>query len=193
MRSYVSWLVEDFNRSSTILFDGGVCVVNIFKKKQSSCLNYFLQYLIWFLLLVIVSFLLNFNVEKQTINTNIELNNLHDFDVIMANNTLVFIYTFTSVFVGKLNIYIMVIVNAIRIGLLVSRFMYPIYLLMILPHGIPEISVFLLLGACISKYLDNDQKDMKSLIQKSGWLYVALLISALVEAWITPYIVFRFL
>jgi uncharacterized membrane protein SpoIIM required for sporulation len=71
--------------------------------------------------------------------------------------------------------------------------MYPIYLLMILPHGIPEISVFLLLGACISKYLDNDQKDMKSLIQKSGWLYVALLISALVEAWITPYIVFRFL
>ena len=176
-----------------MLFDGGVCVVNIFKKKQSSCLNYFLQYLIWFLLLVIASFLLNFNVEKQTINTNIELNNFHDFAVIMANNTLVFIYTFTSVFVGKLNIYIMVIVNAIRIGLLVSRFMYPIYLLMILPHGIPEISVFLLLGAFISKYLDNDQKDMKSLIQKSGWLYVALLISALVEAWITPYIVFRFL
>lgn len=167
--------------------------MNILKKKQSNCLNYFLQYLFWFLFLVIVSFLLNMNAKKQTINTDIDLDNLHIFFVIIVNNTLVFVCIFSSVFVGKMNIYIMIIVNAIRTGVLISRFKHPMYLLMILPHGIPEISILLLLAALISKQLDSVPENMKSLLRKSGLLYIALWVSAIVEAWVTPHIVFSFL
>lgn len=163
--------------------------MNLFKKQQKTWLNYFIQYIVWFFIIAILSFLLNFNNQKQTINNSVEINNLYAFAIIISKNTLVFLYIFSSVFASKLNIYAMIIVNAVHIGLLISRFMYMKYMLIILPHGIPEIIIFLLLGAFISIYIDSPKKNMKSLIIKTIILYFILLISAGVEAYITPHLV----
>ncbi|MDY6019044.1 MAG: stage II sporulation protein M [Anaerococcus sp.] len=123
---------------------------------------------------------------------DVELNNLLSFGIIISKNTLVFLYILTSLFIGKLNIYIMLITNAFRIGLLISRFKYPIYMLMILPHGIPEFLVFILLSAYVSEYIESESKDIKSIIKISLLLYLILFSSAMIEAWITPYMVMKF-
>lgn len=163
-----------------------------FNKNDTSISSYFFRYLLWFIVLIVISVLLGFNNQKQLINSNFKINNLLSFGVIICKNTLVFIYVLTSIFIGKLNIYIMIITNAIRIGFLISKFKYPIYMLMILPHGIPEFFVFILLSEYVTRFIEAESSDIKCLLKISLLLYIILISSAIIEAWLTPYLVIKF-
>lgn len=60
---------------------------------------------------------------------------------------------------------------------------------MLLPHGILEISIYILLGAYTSVYMDREDRRLKKLLFRAGKLYLMLLFSAMIEAWVTPRIV----
>lgn len=161
-------------------------------RRSKIILKYFVRYLMLFILLIIVSAILNMNTQKQTINLDVDLNNIKSFGIIICKNSLVFMYIFSSLFIGRLNIYVMLISNALRIGLLISSFKYPIYMLMLLPHGIFEFFVFILLSAYISAHIYLKEEDKIFIFKKSAMLYILLIICAIIEAWVTPYLVFKF-
>lgn len=164
--------------------------MNIFVKKQSTSFRYFILYWGIFLSIVLLCVFFNINENKQIIDTNIEWTPLKDFWIILGNNSLVFLCLILSISVGRIGVFSVIIVNSIHLGLLISQFMDFSYLLLIIPHGVFEISVLLMLGAVISRYLDDDKKNTKALIKKICLLYIGLLCSAAIEAWITPYLIF---
>lgn len=148
--------------------------------------EYLLKYIGIFFGVLMVSYLINSGNEKCIVNTDITINVLKDFCIILANNTLFFLVVLSSIFVGKKNIYIMIIATAFRIGLLISKFMYFNYLILVIPHGGIEIMVYLMLSAFVSVEIEKGNKINSELIKRALVLYLLLTISAIVEVVITP-------
>nr|AAC69561.2 BviE [Butyrivibrio fibrisolvens] len=148
--------------------------------------EYLLKYIGIFIFTILISYIINIGNEKCIANTDITINIIKDFLIILSNNTLVFLVVLSSIFVGKTNIIIMIIVTAFRIGILISKFMYINYLILVIPHGVIEVMVYLVLSAFVSAEIEKGNKINSGLIKKAFVLYLLLIISAIVEIGITP-------
>ncbi|SFU95358.1 stage II sporulation protein M [Butyrivibrio sp. M55] len=148
--------------------------------------EYLLKYIGIFIFTILISYIINIGNEKCIANTDITINIIKDFFIILSNNTLVFLVVLSSIFVGKTNINIMIIVTAFRIGILISKFMYINYLILVIPHGVIEVMVYLVLSAFVSAEIEKGNKINSGLIKKAFVLYLLLIISAIVEIGITP-------
>lgn len=158
--------------------------------KRTTWGRYFLIFSLCYLVIVLLLVALNVGGEKQVVVDPGDTNQLLDFAMIVAQNTLVFFCVFSLAFTRKASVYIFVFANAVRVGLLISHFMYINYLILVLPHGILETAVYLMLGSLICEHLDNSESTtIGSLLRKALPLYILLLVAGGIEAWVTPYLV----
>lgn len=82
-------------------------------------------------------------------------------------------------------VYSYIIANSIVLGLLISKFNTIKYVLLLLPHGISEIYGFLFLSNIILNILHEGKFDNKY-FKKITIAYIIIILSALIEAFITP-------
>ena len=158
--------------------------------------RYTITYTCILIFTLLVTYAFNINTEKQVINSSFTINILNDTGIVLANNTLLFLFIISAIYIGKINIYLFLITNGVRIGLLISKFMYVKYMLLILPHGVLEISTFLLLAAFISVKIDNGCKINTigiTGIKRIVLMYCLIVIAALIEVGITPQLVRMYL
>lgn len=71
------------------------------------------------------------------------------------------------------------------IGNIVAKFVSPIYLFFIIPHGIIEFIAFFLVAKCSITILKRDYFIFND-IRAVAFSYLLLVISCLIEAYITP-------
>lgn len=156
------------------------------KKVDKTVYGYLLKYTGLFILALMISYVINMGSEKQIANTDVTINIIKDFVIVLGNNTLFFVFVLSSIFVGKINIYVMVITTAFRIGILISKFMYINYLILVIPHGVLEILVYLVLSALVSAEIEKGNKINNKLMKRVFVLYLLLILSAIIEIGITP-------
>jgi|GEM_PF-5978452 len=151
--------------------------------------------LFWFIFLsvILIVYLFRYDATKQVLSYKVDFNSSYAFFVILGKNSLVFIYILLSMRTSKLNIYISIVVNAIYIGLLISSFKYIEYLLLLLPHGALEFMVLFTLAAIVCENIDHGNREYKPLVNQIIFLYIGLVIAAVIESWLTPALVIKFL
>ncbi len=163
------------------------------KASARTAIRYFFRYWTVFLVLLLISFTVGYVFgDRQLITETAQFNHWSDFIDILKRNTLVFGYILLSVYTSKINVYIMVIFNGILVGTIISRFAHTQYLIMLLPHGILEMSVFFMLGAIVSKYVDKKETNWRTLIKSVSILYIVLIAAAVIEAWVTPFLTVKY-
>lgn len=163
------------------------------KVLKRTVFGYFLHYWKIFLVVSLLSFAIGyFLCEKKVITAPEHFNHWFDLLNITGRNTLVFGYILFSIYTSKINIYGMVVLNGCIVGVIISQFAHAQYLIMLLPHGILEMSVFFMLGAIVSKYIDKKETNWKTLIKPVSILYIGLIASAVIEAWITPFLTVKY-
>lgn len=145
----------------------------------------------WIILMYILCFLgamIVFKSEpKQSIiNENIVFN-IEDFFSIIFRNTIVTLWIFSAIFVGKIMLHVFAAINGICLGLLMSKFSTMKYLLLVLPHGIIEMGSFFLMCDTILNIIKKANIG-KGDVSKIMIAYILLIVAAIIETFFTPVI-----
>ena len=148
--------------------------------------GYVIQYVFMFITVTSVCCLLFSGVEKQTVTSVQSIATLESILSIVSQNTLVFLFILSSYYTGRIPVYSFIVANSIMLALLISSFSEPSYFLLILPHGVPEFLVFFTLAAIAEEARKKGDTERIPFFKKAVALYILLLISALVEIFITP-------
>lgn len=141
-----------------------------------------------FFIALFVGYIIGLDGSKQ--NINIEqgknINFIGAFIAILVRNTFAFLILTSGVLIGKKIIYFFYVINGYVLGLLISKFKSGLAFATILPHGIMEISFFILAGYFLILYIkERNQKYFKYV----GVTFIGLVFAAIVESAITPKIV----
>lgn len=149
--------------------------------------------LIIFFCSLLVSFVVSiyFFYSPQPIYKLVTFNGLTLLKEILTRNIICFLWLLCGIISSEFLVYSFFITNGCMLGIFISKLENFKYILTILPHGILEIYSFLLLSCTVldilkrNKVIKNDKK--KILIS-----FLLLVISAILESFLTPLIVVNF-
>ncbi|MEG0844533.1 MAG: stage II sporulation protein M [Romboutsia sp.] len=151
----------------------------------------FFIFLISFIFSFLINFLFKFNKGTLLISNTTNLNSFELFSTILIKNTICFLIILSSIFISKYIVYIFLFINGYNLGAIISQFTNVKHFLLIIPHGVTEIYSFLFLSVITLKILKFEYispKDKRNII----FSFLILLLSAFIEAFITPYIYIKF-
>ncbi len=148
----------------------------------------FAKILIIYLSTVVCMFLINMKCEKADISMLTQYSSIRAFGEILLKNSVSLIWIISGLVVGSFMVYSYIFANGIILGTLISKFKNMSYLILILPHGVLEIFVFMM--ACTIVKVANDQRKIDNKIKKEFWgIYLVLILAAYIEAFVTPELV----
>ncbi|WP_434297864.1 stage II sporulation protein M [Clostridium sporogenes] len=160
-------------------------MIIIFNTNNDITIKNKLKIFLLFVSIVFITYLLNINNAKSNLNYYNNFNNFHVLKQIIIKNTICFIWILSGILIGKLMVYTYILSNGIILGLLISKFKNIKYFLLIIPHGITEIFAFLFTCSIVLSILQNNEFNKKYL-KSISFAYIIILISAIIEAFITP-------
>ncbi|CEN23663.1 Integral membrane protein DUF95 [[Clostridium] sordellii] len=146
-----------------------------------------LQVNLYFIVSFFIAYALNINSVKPIINPT-KINSSEWFFTIISRNTISFLFILSSILLGKCMINIYLLSNGAILGLLVSKLKNINYLLLILPHGVVEIPIYITLCYLVIKIINNKYIN-KSDIKMIFLCYLIIILAALIESFITPYFI----
>lgn len=149
---------------------------------------YFIDLMNLFVIVFCVFMLINFNQTKSDIQVpNFDIFNLiKAFFIIGIRNTLAAISLVLAHYLNKkVIIYYLLIVNSFVLSLLISKMDNIVELVLIVPHGILEITSYLLI-ASLALYGIKNSKSVRSLKKKYFKYYLLLILSVAIESFATP-------
>ncbi|WP_353421224.1 stage II sporulation protein M [Staphylococcus delphini] len=120
--------------------------------------------------------------ESLSITNHYFSGSYKDFIFILTNNTMSLIVLSFSTIIGIWFIYFFFFINGWLIGIYFSKTSFYIFILATIPHGIIELPTFLLAGL-ILVHLKKGKTISKKLIL---FILIGLIISALIESFVTP-------
>lgn len=145
----------------------------------------FFQINLYFIGSFFIAYILNINSEKPIINPT-EINSSEWFFTIISKNTISFLFILSGILLGKWIINIYLLSNGAILGLLISKLKNINYLLIILPHGVVEVPIYIILCYLVIKIINNKYIN-KSDIKRIFICYLTIILAALIESFITPY------
>ncbi|MEB5784495.1 MULTISPECIES: stage II sporulation protein M [Staphylococcus] len=151
---------------------------------MTKSLKILLPLVLVFFLGLIVSYIFNNNGAQQNVNMDnfTSLSPYKDFIFILINNSISLLVLLSSLILGIWLTYFFYFINGFLIGVFLAKTNIKIFLISILPHGIMEICSFLALGVII--ILIKKEIPVSKYYFFLG--YTGLVISAFIEAFITP-------
>lgn len=127
----------------------------------------------------------NFQVEMMK---EVNINQLMALSSIILKNTAVFLLLGLTLIVGKWFIILFFLINGFNIGMFSVHLSIIEFIVLFLPHGIFEYVVFYSESKVF--IIDLDGLPSKAwLFKRLGFIYLGLVLAALVEVFITPLIV----
>ncbi len=160
------------------------------KRQRLNCSKswkcYAIQYISMFVIATFVVSLFSAGIEKQAIASVQPIASLSSLFAVVCQNSLVFLFILSSYYTGRIPVYSFIATNSILLALLISSFKEPSYLIIILPHGVPEFLIFFTLAAIAEEARNSEDRKNMPFYKKVAALYILLIISALIEIYITP-------
>lgn len=153
---------------------------------SNSWKRYVIQYITMFLILTAVVCLFSAGIEKQSITSVRTITSFSSILTIVSQNSLVFLFILSSYYTGRIPVYSFIVTNSILLAMMISSFKEPVYFLLILPHGVPEFLIFFTLAAISEEARKKRDGGSISFYIKMVALYMLLIVSALIEIYITP-------
>lgn len=146
-----------------------------------------------FFISLFVSFFISLclNTNTQEIKFT-DINEIDTFFHILKNNTVCFIWILSGIFLSRYIVYIYLMLNGLTLGALISKFSNIKYLLLIIPHGVTEMSAFIFTSIIVLNIIQSKKFTVKS-IYLLLIAYLAIVLSAIIESSITPFIVSKFI
>jgi uncharacterized membrane protein SpoIIM required for sporulation len=127
----------------------------------------------------------NFQVEMMK---EVNINQLMALSSIILKNTAAFLLLGLTLIVGKWFIILFFLINGFNIGMFSVHLSIIEFIVLFLPHGIFEYVVFYSESKVF--IIDLDGSPSKAwLFKRLGFIYLGLVLAALVEVFITPLIV----
>ncbi|HAT4187040.1 TPA: hypothetical protein I9007_002661 [Clostridium perfringens] len=122
---------------------------------------------------------------------NIQINGLEVLKEILFKNIICFIWILLALILGKMVIAIFLIMNGAILGTFISKLSSIKYILAIIPHGITEIFSFILVCSIVLTVLENERLNLKN-IKLIIFAFFILIFSAILESFLTPMIIQKF-
>ena len=147
--------------------------------------NKLLKIIVLFTISFIIGYIIGLRSEEQSLNLE-NINNLNgfiSFFKITIKNTIAFILLFSSLILGEGIVYFFYVLNAYIIGLVMAKINSIISIIIILPHGILEMTFYILTGYLLLNYIDTSNPKY---IKFTKLTYLGILFAAAIESFITP-------
>lgn len=157
----------------------------------------FIQIVIVFVAAALTAYVLMRDIDKQSIQPLQNYSSLCTFMHIAVRNSIVF-FLLSNILISEKRIarmtaWLFVLINGIIVGALAAHFPTAAYFVLLIPHGIPEMSAYFLLIGTVSVYRTTWDGPKYELAKPIGILYAILLGSAWIEAYVTPYLAIQWL
>lgn len=128
----------------------------------------------------------------ETNNQKIDKNSLENFNELEAfikigiKNIIAFLIILSGIFFSKKIVYFFFIVNGYVLGVFISKLSEIQDIIVILPHGILEMTSYILAGYFCIRYIETDNnKYIKNII----FCFLLMLIAVIIESILTPVLI----
>lgn len=153
-------------------------------EKLKDYLNHLGVCLIYYFLPAITIYLINMSGKKSELKTDVIINNWELLKTIIFKNTLCFLWILTGVFLGQLVIKTFLIVNGCVMGIIISKLISLTQMLIILPHGIVEITSLIFICCIVTEIIKRKEFKKYEIIYLII-TYMFIILAALIEAFFT--------
>lgn len=138
-----------------------------------------------YLISALIMFLFfNSEINQSIYTTEIDIG-INDFFMILLKNSVASLWLLSGLILGESVLYTFFVINGISLGLLTSSFNTLKYLILVVPHGVFEITSFIYICSVVINWRDGKINN-KELLKKISLSFSFLIFSAGVEAFVTP-------
>lgn len=130
--------------------------------------------------------ILETNEQKIDKNALENFNELEAFIKIGIKNIIAFLIILSGIFLSKKIVYFFFIVNGYVLGVFISKLTKIQDIIVILPHGVLEMTSYILTGYFCIRFIDTDNSKY---IKKIFFCFLLMLIAVIIESILTPILI----